>query len=68
MPLKFFSEQFWTEMSQITSYVVTKRYDTLVVLLSITNVIVDRIVVILQLHPVYSFKSLQCWHSKRDSS
>lgn len=46
-------------MRQIRSHVVTKHHDTLVVLFSMMKIIVDRIVVILQLHPVYMFKSLK---------
>lgn len=46
-------------MRQIRSHVVTKHYDTLVVLFSVMKIIADRIVVILQLHPVYVFKSLK---------
>lgn len=46
-------------MRQIRSHVVTKHYDTLVVLFSMTKIIVDRTVVILQLHPVHVFKSLK---------
>lgn len=46
-------------MRQIRSHAVTKHYDTLVVLFSMMKIIVDRIVVILQLHPVDVFKSLK---------
>lgn len=46
-------------MRQIRSHAVTKHYDTLVVLSSMMKIIVDRIVVILQLHPVDVFKSLK---------